>query len=51
VSVVEYILMLDRRTAIFSVAVGFCYVHLLCWVTFTVIIYMQLILRTVMGST
>jgi len=50
VSVVKYFLRLDRWTAICSVTDGFCYIQLFCWATFTVIIYMQLILRTVMGS-
>ena len=36
--------------SVVSVADGFCYMQLLCWAMFTVIIYMQLILRTVMGS-
>lgn len=49
-SVVEYLLRLDRRTAIFSVTVGFCYIQLLYGVTFTVVICMQLILRTVMEA-
>lgn len=49
--VVEYLLRWNRKGANFSVTVGLCYVKLLCRFAFNVIIYIQLILRTIMGST